>query len=167
MKEFCLTFSVSKAAQLIGCAECTVRSMMADDKLKGYRSENGRNLRPSLFSILVDVLRIPEREALEAVLRSLASVECSGSPSCCHRPECGPGNVVPSPPGQPSEGTMLRTSEDHETIDPQFLHCSLPSSTSSSTRLASPATTPEIEHSLAIFRRTAARKPAGVREGSA
>lgn len=167
MKEFCLTFSVSKAAQLIGCAECTVRSMMADDKLKGYRSENGRNLRPSLFSILVDVLRIPEREALEAVLRSLASVECSGSPSCCHRPECGPGNVVPSPPGQPSEGTMLRTCAGHGTTDSECLPHSQIGSTNSAPLRPSPATTPEIEHSLAIFRRTAARKPAGVREGSA
>ncbi len=120
----CLTMSDVQAAARIGCGAATVRKRMKSGELKGYMSDaaqddgkTGGVFRPSLFSVLVDALGIPEPVALQCVLRALALTECNTPPSQIHRLLHGQGNAGPSQLGQRSGGKRKQTSEGRGTAD--------------------------------------------------
>ena len=163
----CLTLTVAQAADLIGCGAATVRMLMVHGKLKGYRSDGGRVLRPSLFSILVDVLETPEPVALQFVLRFLEKAECSTPPLSSGPQQHDPESVEPSKPEPRSASTRRRTCADLETEGLDTRRHSRPATTNSAAPSSSPEINPGTAAALRIFERTLNGTQQPAREGSA
>ena len=91
------TISIQEASNLANLSRDRLRLYTNEGVLKGYISPNRKIFKPTLFSLLHDVLGYPGEFALKAVLEHLGPIGCSASssPSSTSAP---PASSSQSPP---------------------------------------------------------------------